>query len=127
MKKMNDKDDKWAVSSKLHKGRTALARKMRKQPTRSENLLWQALRRKGLDGRKFRRQVPIGTFVVDFYCPSERLVVEVDGPIHDFQKDLDHNRQQALESLGLTIVRVKSDLVENDLTAALEQIRASVK
>jgi very-short-patch-repair endonuclease len=78
----------------------------RKEPAASEAILWQALRGKQLDGRKFRRQQPIGPFVVDFFCPSERLIVEVDGPIHDQQRDADHRRQELLESLGLRFVRL---------------------
>jgi very-short-patch-repair endonuclease len=61
-----------------------IAREFRKQPTKSEHILWGALRGKKLDGLKFRRQQPIGTFIVDFYNSAYRLVVEVDGPIHKF-------------------------------------------
>ena len=65
--------------------------------------MWNSLRRKRLDGRKFRRQQPIGPFVVDFFCPAERLIVEVDGPIHDSQREADRVRQQLLETLGLHV------------------------
>src|SRR3990172_6528086 len=61
--------------------RTA-ARRMRKEPTDSEGLLWSALRSRGLAGRKFRRQHPVGPFVLDFYCHEERLAVEIDGTVH---------------------------------------------
>lgn len=60
----------------------AIARRFRKRPTGSEELLWQALRNRQLDGLKFLRQHPIGVSIVDFYCHEKRLVVEVDGGMH---------------------------------------------
>ncbi|NLX11968.1 MAG: endonuclease domain-containing protein [Chloroflexi bacterium] len=101
-----------------------VARLLRNQPTPSEDRLWQAIRKAQLDGRKFRRQMPIGPFVVDFYCPSERLIVEVDGPIHDCQHEADQQRQTMLEALGLRFVRVTAAQVEGDLPGVLEAIRA---
>jgi very-short-patch-repair endonuclease len=58
-------------------------REQRNEPTHAEKILWYSLRGSQLDGRKFRRQHGIGSFIVDFYCPEERLVIEVDGDIHD--------------------------------------------
>jgi adenine-specific DNA methylase len=84
---------KWEVSEKLRVKMQEVARQFRKEPTPSEAILWEALRNRKLEGRKFRRQHPIGTFIVDFYCDEEALVVEVDGPIHDYQQDLDRQRQ----------------------------------
>ncbi len=103
------------------------AQHFRKQPTRSEAQLWQALRGKKLGGIKFRRQQPIGPFVVDFYAPAYRLVVEVDGPVHDRQVDADQARQQLLESIGLCVLRIPAALVENDLPKALQTIFAACK
>jgi very-short-patch-repair endonuclease len=100
-----------------------IAREFRKNPTPSEAILWQALRNRQLEGRKFRRQQPIGNFVVDFFCASESLIVEIDGEIHEFQKDLDKQRQELLESLGLSFVRVSSYLVETNLSLVLDIIR----
>jgi adenine-specific DNA-methyltransferase len=101
------------------------ARAQRKNPTPSESLLWEALRARRVDGRAFRRQQPIGPFIVDFYCPEERLVVEVDGPVHDRQQREDAGRQEAIESLGLRFVRVTADQVTFDLTGAVASIRAA--
>ncbi|MGI9180790.1 MAG: endonuclease domain-containing protein [Longimicrobiaceae bacterium] len=100
-----------------------VARDFRKESTRSEATLWKALRGRALEGRKFRRQQPIGPFVVDFYCAAERLVVEVDGGIHESQVEHDRDRQQLLETLGLRFVRLPAAVVENDLPAALTAIR----
>jgi very-short-patch-repair endonuclease len=99
------------------------ARDARKTPTRSEALIWQALRGRKLAGRKFRRQHPVGPFNLDFYCAEESLVVEIDGPIHATRSDADHQRQLALESLGLRFVRIAAALVETDLDAALALIQ----
>jgi very-short-patch-repair endonuclease len=98
------------------------ARSFRKESTSSEERLWQALRRKQLAGRKFRRQQPIGGFIVDFFCATERLIVEVDGLIHDQQQAADTARQEYLESHGLRFVRVTAEQVETDLTNVLATI-----
>jgi very-short-patch-repair endonuclease len=71
-----------------------VAREFRKGPTLGEKILWDALRGRKFDGIKFRRQQPIGYFVVDFYNSTHRLVIEVDGPIHQSQKDADAARQK---------------------------------
>ena len=76
------------------------ARAMRRQPTRAEDVLWGALQKKQVAGLKFRRQHPVGRFVLDFYCPSHKLVVEVDGGVHDAQQDRDAARTEALEAHG---------------------------
>src|SRR5690606_20776943 len=101
------------------------AKQFRKQPTASEDILWQALRNRQLDGRKFRRQQPIGPFVVDFFCPSEKLVVEVDGPIHAEQRGADAARQELIEAAGYRFVRVTAEQVENHLPDVLRTIRAA--
>ncbi|MCS7032193.1 MAG: endonuclease domain-containing protein, partial [Gloeomargarita sp. SKYG116] len=102
-----------------------VARQFRKEPTTSEAILWEALRGRKLNGRKFKRQQPLGPFIVDFFCAAERLIVEIDGSIHQNQREADQQRQQLLESLGLRFVRLSSQLVENDLPTALSQISAA--
>lgn len=99
-----------------------VARQFRKEPIASEARLWQALRGKQLGGRKWRRQQPIGPFVVDFYCARERLIVEVDGAIHLTQRRADEQRQDLLESLGLRFLRVSAQAVETELPAVLAAI-----
>ena len=104
-----------------------IAREFRKEPTKGEAILWQALRGKKLDGVKFRRQQPVGYFVVDFYDSTYRLVIEVDGPIHDNQVEADRSRQDILEVLGLNILRIKTQLVESNLIGALSDIRGRIE
>jgi len=116
--------DYWEVSPALRRRMTEVAQQFRKKPTSSEAILWQALRNRKLEGRKFKRQQPIGSFIVDFFCGKERLIVEVDGSIHQNQQQADQQRQQLLESLGLRFIRLKSELIEQDLPTALSQISA---
>jgi putative DNA methylase len=117
--------ERWEISVATQKKMQEVARQLRRESTPSEAILWEALCNRQLEGRKFRRQHPIGTFVVDYFCREESLVVEVDGPIHESQKELDRQRQDLIESLGLRFVRVSSHLVETNLPLALAQIRSA--
>lgn len=83
---------------------------LRNHATPAERALWQMLKGRRLAGRKFRRQHSVRRFVVDFYCPSERLAVEVDGGVHEdpARAEADGARQRALEALGIRVVRVRS-------------------
>lgn len=114
------------VSPEMQRRMIEIARQFRKEPTKSENILWQALRGKKLDGHKFRRQQPIGNFIVDFYNSPYRLIVEVDGSVHNHQVELDQARQEILEQLGLNILRVKAEEVEKNLPKVLEIIRSKI-
>jgi len=97
----------------------AAARGLRRQQTRSESTLWNALRGRNLTGYKFRRQHPLGPFVVDFYCDQQRLAVEIDGRIHELTQEADLQRQQTLESLGVRFLRFPAAQVETDLETVL--------
>ena len=101
------------------------AREMRRKPTPAEEKLWAALRGKGLTGLKFRRQHVVGSFIADFYCASARLVVEVDGGIHDLQVDDDAARTRQLADYGYRIIRFRNDQVLNALEDVLTQIVAA--
>lgn len=114
------------ISSEIKRRTVETARQFRKEPTRSESILWQALRGKKLGGIKFRRQQPIGNFIVDFYNSVYRLVIEVDGSIHDEQIGPDHARQEVLEQLGLNVLRVRAEDVEKNLPSILAAIRSKI-
>jgi putative DNA methylase len=116
--------ESWHIPPSMRALMTEIARNLHRNATKSEDILWQALRNRQLDGKKFKRQVDIGPFVLDFYCAEERLAVEVDGSIHALQVDADKRRQELIESLGIRFVRVSAELVESDLQQALAQIRA---
>mgnify|MGYP001770978009 FL=1 len=77
----------WQTSSELWEKLKPLARQMRREPTPAEDKLWQKLRHKQILGYKFRRQHTIDRFIVDFYCGEARLVVEVDGEVHDYTQE----------------------------------------
>ncbi len=102
------------------------ARDLRRDSTHSEGLLWEALRDRKLDGCKFRRQHPVGPFILDFYCADQGLAVEIDGAVHDFTPEADAARQTALESLGIRFLRLPARLVESDREAAVTAIRAAL-
>lgn len=118
-----DQLEKWDIPPDLKGKMHGVARELRRRATPAETELWQAIRNRQLEGRKFLRQVPIGSFVVDFYCASERLVIEVDGRNHDHQREADMLRQELIESLGIRVLRLKNKEVESDLSATLERIR----
>lgn len=100
-------------------------RTLRKQLTAAETALWTLLRRQKL-GRKFRRQHSIENYIVDFYCPSERLIIELDGEIHRNlgQSNADFLRDQRLSSLGFQILRFENKLVFEQPETVLEIIKS---
>jgi leucyl-tRNA synthetase len=97
------------------------ARENRKNPTESEDLLWQEIRNQKL-GSKFRRQHYIGNFIVDFVCLENCLIVEVDGEIHETQKEYDEGRTYELEQLGFKVIRFTNDELKNNLNSVLQII-----
>ena len=95
---------------------TPIRQELRNGATDSEKILWEQLKGSKLAGRKFRRQHSIGLFVLDFYCPSERLAIEVDGGIHDTPdvKIHDEERQKAIETLDIRVLRFQNaDVLQN--------------
>jgi very-short-patch-repair endonuclease len=100
-----------------------LARALRRNMTLPEGMLWQALRQRP-DGFKFRRQHPIGRCVADFYCPSSRLIIEVDGESHSMgdQPERDQRRDHWLREQGLHVLRVSAVDVIRDLPSVVMAI-----
>ena len=91
--------------------------------TPAEARLWEALRNKQLEGLRFRCQHPVGNFILDFYCPSCKLVVEVDGEIHARQTEYDDARTAKLAEYGCKVLRFRNEQVMNDLPKVLAEIR----
>ncbi|WP_257235830.1 endonuclease domain-containing protein [Nostoc sp. 'Peltigera malacea cyanobiont' DB3992] len=114
----------WQTPHELWKKLKPLARQMRCETTPAEKLLWEKLRHKQLLGFKFRRQQTIDRFIVDFYCNEARLVVEVDGEIHDYTQQEDAIRQEFLESLGLQVVRFRNEDILEKMEGVLQDIGA---
>jgi very-short-patch-repair endonuclease len=98
------------------------AKQQRRTMTIAEKLLWQQVRANRLGGFHFRRQQIAAGYIVDFYCHAARLVVEVDGPIHEQQRDYDKVRDLALTKLGFRIVRFSNDVIIRDLQQVVTQI-----
>ena len=101
------------------------ARELRQQMTPAEKLLWSRLRSKQLNGLKFRRQHPLGPFIADFYCAAHRLVVEVDGDIHDLQVERDAARTEQFEQHGYRVIRFRNEQVLNNIEDVLTAIKAA--
>jgi len=100
------------------------ARELRKETTEAENLLWnKVLKNKKLAKFKFTRQKPLDNFIVDFYCASLGLVIEVDGEIHNFQKTRDIERDTMLrQKFGLKIIRYTNEEVLNGIDKIIEDL-----
>jgi very-short-patch-repair endonuclease len=100
-----------------------VSRSLRKRQTDAENLLWKHLRRKQLEGFKFRRQHPIGNYIVDFVCLEKQLILEIDGGQHAIEIDKDRDRDKWLIAEGYRILRFWNNDVFENLTGVLETIR----
>lgn len=107
---------------RIELGATQRARKLRRESTIPEKLLWGRLRAGQIRGLRFRRQEAIDSHIVDFYCPTAKLVVELDGMSHDHTPCYDAKRTNALVALGLRVVRYTNDEVLRDLDAVVDDI-----
>ena len=98
------------------------AKSLRKRQTKAEVLLWRKLRAKRLNGYKFRRQYAIDNFIVDFCCPSNNLIIEVDGSAHKLKWKQDYIRDQKLKYLGYKVMRFSNSEVKNNINSVLNKI-----
>jgi len=98
------------------------ARRLRQELTPAETYLWSALSRRQLAGLKFRCQHPVGQFIVDFYCPACKLVIEVDGTTHIQQQDYDNIRTEQLQAYGYQVLRFTNEEVLRDRPTVLAVI-----
>ena len=103
------------------------ARQLRKNPTDAERLLWQKLRFWQVDGRKLRRQQPLGGYIVDFVCLERRLIVELDGGQHADRNAYDKKRDDWLRNQGFVILRFWNHDVLNNIDGVVEQILDTLK
>ena len=108
------------------KAKLERAKELRREMTPAEKLLWQQIRANKL-GVRFRRQQIIQGFIVDFYCHQAGLVVEVDGDIHDLQKEEDERRERGLSELGLRVVRFGNDEVGRNLSTVVGKIKELIE
>ena len=106
----------------------AQARRLRREMTLAETILWRGLRHRGI-GAKFRRQVPIGCYIADFVCIAARMIVELDGPSHDEPEQHRHDvrRDAWLRARGWRVLRFSNDLVTDGGNIILEEIQRALK
>ena len=100
---------------------TPLAKQLRRSQTEAEKALWRHLRSKGLSGLKFRRQQPIGAYIVDFVCFENKLIIEVDGGQHSNSEE-DRRRDVWLQSEGYAVLRFWNNEVLGNLDGVMEAI-----
>ena len=115
-------------ADRRHRDNVPAARNLRQSLTASERLLWEQLRDRRFRGLKFRRQHPVGPFVLDFFCSELKLAIEVDGGVHLRAAEVrrDRERQRILEEMGIQFVRLRTEAVEADVAAALQLIVAAL-
>jgi very-short-patch-repair endonuclease len=104
----------------------ATSRRLRSTMTPAERHLWSRLRANRFEGRQFRRQQVINGYIADFYCHSAALIIELDGSVHENQREYDEERQQALELYDFRVIRFTNDQVMNDLPTVLATISAVI-
>ncbi len=104
-----------------------LRTKLRKNLTPAEAAFWKVVQRRKLDARKFRRQQSIGKYVLDFYCPEEKLVIELDGEGHSSGRASLHDRERRLfiEYFGIKVIRFENKRVFEDLDWVVDVIRSN--
>ena len=110
-------------------GLKLISRRLRSEMTESERLLWSRLRRKQLHGTQFYRQKPIGGYIVDFYAPAARLVVEVDGSQHqdNIHAQNDVHRDESLKGQGLRVLRFTNLQVLQELDSVVGVVAEALK
>jgi very-short-patch-repair endonuclease len=101
---------------------------MRQAPTRAEGRIWSWLRNRRCGGFKFRRQTPIGRYIVDFYCAELQLVIELDGAHHQtaWMSEYDGERSRDLEERGIRVLRIPNELLIRNSILVGEQIQAAI-
>jgi len=101
-------------------------RELRSRLTSAESYLWSYLQLRQLGGRKFRRQHSVGPYILDFYCPSEKLAVELDGSTHDHEvaQNYDSKRDAFLKGLGIRTLRFENEEIRKNMEGVLKAIEA---
>jgi very-short-patch-repair endonuclease len=101
----------------------AFSQDLRNKSTLGEVLLWKELRASKMMGYKFNRQKPLANYIVDFYCKSLNLVIEVDGTSHDDKQEEDRIRDERLNKMGLVVLRLNEYEIRDDIEIPLRQIK----
>lgn len=112
-------------SSHNKKSLTEKRKQLRSNGTSAEAVLWNRLKEKKLDGRRFRRQFSINNYIVDFYCTTEKLAIELDGQNHFTAAGSanDYERDENLKVLGITVLRFENEVVFKNIEGVLDEIK----
>jgi very-short-patch-repair endonuclease len=116
----------YPVARRNPAGTVKRAKRLRREMTDAERALWGRLRMEQIEGRKFRKQVPIGRYIVDFACLEEMLAIEVDGGQHAFRKADDDARTRTLGTAGYRVLRFWNNDVLGNIDGVLETIRRAL-
>lgn len=99
---------------------------LRKNMTVAEKILWERLKNKQILKLRFRRQHPIDIFIADFYCHAVRLVIELDGKIHNGQKEYDKGRTAEMEQFDIKVIRFRNEEIENNIENVIMKIESTI-
>ncbi len=121
-------------SKKLRQIAKATCRELRKNQTNAEKIFWEHVRNRKFMGLKINRQFPIfydllgkeSFYIADFYCHEKKLVIELDGKIHERQKEQDKIRTEILQELGLKEIRFKNDKIEQNINQVLQTLKNKI-
>ena len=121
---VGDEWHKWHSDLQLWEKLKPLAREKRHEPTAAESKLWNYLRGRSIEGAKFRRQHTIERFIVDFFCAERKLIIEVDGDIHQYTKTEDAIRQEFLGQQGFRVIRFTNNEILLGIDGVINKIKS---
>ena len=106
-----------------------LARKLRKNQTSQERIIWNLLRNQQFQGLKFRRQYPVGDYIVDFICKEIKLIIEIDGGQHNSEEGIEYDlkRTEYLETKGYKVIRFWNNEIDNNLEGVYQSLMDMIK
>lgn len=102
-------------------------RQLRKNPTKAEKTLWMSLRKKQINGIRFQRQYSVNHFIIDFYAPSIKLAIEVDGSSHIGKEGYDKQRQFYIESFNIKVIRFTNEQVLGNANKTVDKIKEEIE
>ncbi|MFN8210008.1 MAG: DUF559 domain-containing protein [Bacteroidales bacterium] len=109
-----------------HTSTIVAARLLRSRMNKTESIVWEKLNRKQICNVRFRRQHPIDIFIADFYCHSAKLVIEIDGEIHNFQRQYDIGRTAEMNKYDILVIRFTDEEVLLDIDRVIDEIKQVV-
>lgn len=104
-------------------------RKLRNSMSNAEKILWERLRRRQINNKRFLRQYSVGKYVIDFYCPEIKLAIEADGDTHNSDEEIEYDkyRQIEVENLGIKFLRFKNDEIFENIVNVIKKIEITIE